>query len=101
MFVFLTHWLKIIITTGIMKEFFDQAWLTIGDKEANKPYCAFTCAGSGKRLALDSVDHICNAFNQRRQFKFNKAFEGIAATTKPSSDIIEQCRELGKKMAQS
>ena len=86
--------------SGIMKEFFERAFITVGDKPANKPYCAFASSGSGTRGALDSVDRICDAFNQRKQFNFNRALEGVVATMKPSSDIIEQCRELGKKMAQ-
>ena len=86
--------------TGIMKEFFDRAWLIVGDKAANKPYCAFTCSASGTKLALDSIDHICNAFNQRKQFKLKKAFEGIVATPKPSSEVLEQCRALARKMSQ-
>lgn len=86
---------------GSMKEFFDQAWLTIGDKVANKPYVAFTSTGSGVKGALDSIDHICNSFTQRKQFKFRKAFDGIAATAKPSPAVLEECRELGRKIAQS
>jgi len=85
---------------GTMKEFFDQAWLTMGDKVANKPYSAFTSAGSGEKQALDSIDGICNSFNRRKQFKFRKSFEGIAATSKPSPEVLEECRELGRKMAQ-
>ena len=86
--------------SGIMKEFFDQAWLTIGDKVANKPYSAFTSSSSGTKLALASIDGISNDFNRRKQFKFTKSFDGIAATRKPSPEILEQCRELGRKMAQ-
>lgn len=85
---------------GAMKEFFDQAWLTIGDKVANKPYCTFTSAASGERTALDRIDSVCNSFNQRKQFKFTKCIEGIAATPKPSPEVLEECRELGRKMAE-
>ncbi len=85
---------------GTIKELFDQAWLTVGDQAANKPYCGFTCSSSGTRRALDSIENICNAFDQRKQFKFKKAFEGIAATPKPAPEILAQCRELSRKMAQ-
>lgn len=85
---------------GVMKEFFDQAWLTIGDKVANKPYGAFTSSSSGIKLALDSIDAICNDFNRRKQFKFMKRFEGIAVTRKPSPEVLEECKELGRKLAQ-
>jgi multimeric flavodoxin WrbA len=86
--------------SGIMKEFFDQAWLGIGDKVANKRYCAFTSAGSGAKQALESIDRICNTFNERKQFKFIKCLEGIAANLKPSPEVLEQCRSLGREMAQ-
>ena len=79
---------------GIMKDFFDRAWLTIRDSVVNKPYTAFGSAGGGGRQALDSVDRVCNSF------RLKKAFEGVIATGKPSSDVLEQCKELGKKLAQ-
>jgi len=79
---------------GIMKDFFDRAWLTIRDRVVNKPYTAFGSAGSGGRQALDSIDRVCTSF------RLKKAFEGVMATGKPSSDVLEQCRELGRKLAQ-
>jgi flavodoxin len=85
---------------GIMKEYFDQAWFTIGDKAANKPYSAFSSAGSGKRTALDSIDHLCSRFNEKKEFKFEKVFDGIAAAREPSPEVLQLCRELGSKMAQ-
>lgn len=79
---------------GIMKDFFDRAWLTIRDRVVNKPYTAFGSAGSGGRQALDSIDRVCTSF------RLKKALEGVMATGKPSSDVLEQCRELGRKLAQ-
>ena len=85
---------------GVMKEFFDQAWLTIGDTIANKPYAAFTNVASGDKRVLDKIDIICNTFNKMKKFNFTKAFDGITATSNPSDDVIAECRELGEKMAQ-
>lgn len=79
---------------GIMKDFFDRAWLTIRDRVVDKPYTAFGSAGSGGRQALDSIDRVCTSF------RLKKALEGVMATGKPSSDVLEQCRELGRKLAQ-
>ena len=79
---------------GIMKDLFDRAWLTIRHSVVNKPYAAFGSAGGGGRQALDSIDRVCNSF------RLKKAFEGVIATGKPSSDVLEQCKELGKKLAQ-
>ena len=85
---------------GTIKEFFDQAWLAIGDKVDNKPYCAFTSVASGSRQALESIDNICNQFNRRKKFNFTRVSDGIAATTKPTPQVLEQCRELGRGIAQ-
>ena len=85
---------------GVMKEFFDKIWLTIGDQPANKPYCAFTSKGSGEEHALDSIDMICGAFNRRKQLKFTKVLEGIVATRRPTPEVLAECRELGRRMAQ-
>lgn len=60
---------------GAMKDFFDRAWLAIGDQVANKPYAAFTSAGRGEKRALDSIDGVCDAFNRRKEFKFKKVCE--------------------------
>ncbi len=60
----------------------------------NKPYVAFCSAGGGGRQALDSVDRICNSFG------LSKVFEDVIATDKPSAQVFEDCKELGKKLAQ-
>jgi len=79
---------------GVMKDFFDRAWLAIRDGVVNKPYTAFGSAGSGGRQALDSIDRVCSSF------RLKKAFEGVIATSKPSSEVLEKCKELGKKLAE-
>jgi len=79
---------------GLMKDFFDRAWLTIRDRVVNKPYTAFGSAGGGGRQALDSIDRVGSSF------RLKKAFEGVVTAGRPSSDVLEQCRELGKKLAQ-
>ena len=85
---------------GVMKEFFDQVWLTIGDKPANKPYCAFTSKGGGEEHALDSIHRICGSFNRRKQLNFTKVLEDMVATRRPTPEVLEECRTLGRKMAQ-
>ncbi len=79
---------------GAMKDFFDRVWQTTRDRVANKSYAAFSSAGGGGRQALDSIDNLC------RSLKVKKAFEGIIATGKPSSGILKECQELGRKMSQ-
>lgn len=80
--------------SGIMKDFFDRVWIAIRDSAAGKPYTAFCSSGSGGKQALDSIDAVCEGL------EFKKVVEGILAKGKPSTDVLEQCKELGKKLAQ-
>ncbi len=80
--------------SGVMKDFFDRVWRTIRDKVDNKPYAAFSSAGGGGKQGLDSIDGICRSLRTR------KAYEGVVATGKPTPEVLEECRELGRKMAQ-
>lgn len=79
---------------GTMKSFFDQAWTALRGKLDGKPYAAFGSAGGGGKAALDSVDKLCGSFGLK------KACDCIVATGKPSADVLQQCRELGKRLAQ-
>ena len=84
---------------GVLKEFFDQAWLTIGDEATSKPYATFTSAASGEKNALDNIDGILDAFNRRKQLHFKKVCEGVVAAGEPSPEVLEECKALGKKLA--
>ena len=79
---------------GIMKDFFDRVFYTIRGKVDDKPYAAFGSAGGGGKGALDSVDGIC------RSLRLKKAFDSVVATGKPSSEVLEECKGLGRKLAQ-
>ena len=79
---------------GALKDFFDRAWRSWQQKSAEKPYSIFGSAGSGRREALDSIDNLCN-----RYYKLRSLTEGIVAQGKPSPEVLNQCRELGKKLA--
>ena len=76
---------------GPMKDFFDRAWPTHRDSVANKPYASFGSASGGGRQALDSIDRVCSSFGLK------KASEGVITARKPSPEVLEQCKELGKK----
>jgi len=86
---------------GTLKEFFDQVWLTQRKKEISKPYAVFGVGSMGGKPVLVSIDRICEAFSGRASFKFVKAHEGVETSREPSPDVLEQCKQLGKKMAQS
>ena len=79
---------------GMMKDFFDRIWRTVRYKIDNKPYAAFSSAGSKDKQTLDSVDRVC------RSLRLKKAFEGVIAVGKPSPEMLAECQELGRKMAQ-
>jgi multimeric flavodoxin WrbA len=81
-------------TAGALKDFFDRVFYTVRGKIDDKPYAAFSSGGAGGKQALDSIDRVCNSF------RLKKAFEGVVATGKPSSEVLEECKELGKKLAQ-
>jgi len=78
---------------GGLKDYFDRVFPAVRGKVNNKPYVAFSTAAQGGKQALDSIDAICSSF------KLKRAFEGVVAMGKPSSDVLEQCKELGKKLA--
>ena len=79
---------------GMMKDFFDRIWRTARYKIDNKPYATFSSAGSKDKQTLDSVDRVC------RSLRLKKAFEGVIAVGKPSPEMLAECQELGRKMAQ-
>ena len=86
---------------GTIKEFIDQAYVNLGNKEASKPYTAFGCGVAGGKPVVNSIDRVCHEFGQFCRFRFEKATEGIAATGKPTPEVLEECKQLGRKMAQS
>jgi len=79
---------------GAMKDFFDRILHAVQGKVDDKPYTAVSSHGGGGRQALDSIDRICHGL------KLKKAFDSISATGKPSSEVLEECKELGRKLAQ-
>ena len=79
---------------GAMKDFFDRVLYTTRGKVDDKPYAAFGSAGGGGKEALDSIDRTC------RSLRLKKALDSVIATGKPSSEVLEECKELGRKLAQ-
>ncbi len=79
---------------GAIKDFFDRTFYELLNKVDDKPYAAFSSGGGSSKGALDSVEGIC------RSLRLKKAFEGIISVGKPSSNVLDRCKELGRKMAQ-
>jgi multimeric flavodoxin WrbA len=88
---------------GIMKDFFDRVWLTIGDRSGSKLYATFSSSGGGGRQAvqaIESIEQICDVFSQWKQVSFKTTLQVIVATGKPSAQILQECKEMGAKLAQ-
>ncbi len=79
---------------GAMKDFFDRSLHAVRGKVGNKPYSAVGSHGGGGRQALDTIDRICHSL------KLKKVFDDVIATGKPSPEVLEECKELGRKLAQ-
>ncbi len=84
---------------GAMKDFFDRVWLTIGDRAGDKLYATFGSAGGGRR-AIESIEQICETFSEWKRVSFKKALQGIVAAGKPSTQVLQECKEMGAKLAQ-
>jgi len=79
--------------SGLVKDFFDRAWIVIREKVADKPYCTFGSKGGGGAQALESVERICDGLKMR------KVADGLMATRQPTPEVLTQCKDLGKKLA--
>jgi len=80
---------------GAIKDFFDRVYYASRGKVDNKPYVAFSTAGGGGKQALHGIDRLCS------NLKLREISEGIAIAGAPSPKILEQCRELGRELAQA
>ena len=85
---------------GALKDFFDRVWLTIGDRAGDKLYATFGSAGGGGRQAIESIEQICETFSEWKRVSFKKALQGIVAAGKPSTQVLQECKEMGAKLAQ-
>ena len=86
---------------GTVKEFLDQVYINLRNQEVTKPAAVFASGGFIAKPAIDSIEGMWLTFSQRTQFKFEKAAEAVESTKgKPSPEVLEECKQLGKKMAQ-
>ena len=79
--------------SGGLKDFFDRTLTQCQNKTTDKPYCAFTSSGMGKKRALEVIDGLAIAY------KMKKADDGVIAQGKATPETMESLRQLGKKMA--
>ena len=78
---------------GLIKDFFDRAWINIREKMVNKPYVTFGSKGGGGVQFLEGLERICD------NMKMVKVFEAMVTTRKPTEEDLVKCKELGKKLA--
>ena len=83
---------------GLMKDFFDRAWL-VREKVSGKLAAAFTCGGSSSNAALLSLEKMYSSF------KLEKASEGIVCRTIEQETLSEQsliaCKKIGESLAKA
>jgi multimeric flavodoxin WrbA len=83
---------------GLMKDFFDKAWL-VREKVSGKLAAAFTCGGSSSNAALLSLEKMYSSF------KLEKVSEGVAWGTREQGKISEQiltaCKKIGEALAKA
>ena len=85
---------------GVLKDFFDSNTNALREEIDNKPYATFSSSGSGKSLTLESIDNVCEVVNRvSKATRLSKVCDGIATPGKPSPEVLEECKELGVKLA--
>ena len=79
--------------SGALKDFFDRSLVASRGKVDGKPFAAFASMAREQRVAIEAVERIAAAF------ALNKVADGPLAKGKPAPEILEECRELGRKLA--
>jgi len=83
---------------GLMKDFFDRAWL-VRQKVSGKLVAAFTCGGSSSNAALLSLEGMYS------HFELEKASEGLVWGTReqgtPSGQDLSACKKIGESLAKA
>jgi len=79
---------------GMIKDLFDRVWYTIRGKVENKPYALFCSAGGGSKKSLERLDGLC------QYLKLEKVFDDVVARGQPSAEVLEECRKMGRKLAE-
>jgi len=80
---------------GALKDFFDRTFYPSQGKVTGKPYAAFATGGGGGETVLAVLDRLCSSF------KLKKVVNGVSAAGGSSSEVLEECREAGKRLARS
>ena len=78
---------------GMIKDLFDRVWYIIREKVENKPYALFCNAGGGSKKSLERLEGLCH------YLKLVKAFDDVVGRGQPTTEVLEECRKMGGKLA--
>ena len=78
---------------GMMKDFFDRNFFAMKGKVDGKPYATFGSHGNGGTVAIESLNKQCDNLGLK------KSAESVDAFREPSSEVLNECKGLGSKMA--
>jgi multimeric flavodoxin WrbA len=79
---------------GGLKDFFDRTYYPSQGKVTDKPCACFGSAGGPPTVVLELLEKMCRAFKM-------KAVGSVGCSGKPSDDIVQECRALGRKLAEA
>jgi len=80
---------------GGMKDFLDRTYYPSQGKVAGKPAVTFASAGGPPTVVLGVLDQAV------KWFKLEKAAESVGVSGKVSPATLEECEELGRKLAEA
>ncbi len=80
---------------GGMKDFFDRTYYPAQGKVTGKPCVIFGSAGGPPAVVIESLRKMAQTF------KLQEVAEPVGASGTPTEAVRDECRELGRKLAQA
>jgi len=80
---------------GALKDFFDRTYYPAKGKVTDKPCATFVTAGGPGEKVAECLDRYLKSFQLR------KVGETVIAAGAPAPEILEECRKLGKQLAEA
>jgi len=78
---------------GGMKDFFDRTYYPSQGKVTGKPCVIFGSAGGPATVVVAALQKMA------RIFKLQEVAEPVGASGKPTEGVLDECRTLGRKLA--
>ena len=80
---------------GGMKDFFDRTYYPAQDRVTGKPCVIFGSAGGPPSVVIESLRRMAEVF------KLQEAAKPAGASGAPTEAVLEECRALGRKLAEA